>query len=833
MEVEPAGEEVTVKFVLIERRLLSSIDLSGNYFVSEEEILGVIGMKPGDEFTEARWEKALSDVSSLYRRKGYFQTRFATGIKRAPHDRRSVDLSLDIREGDLAKIRNLHLTGQKVFSDTTIRLRMITSWPKEYYRFDKLEENIKGVEAFYYSEGYLKAAVGPPILEFIERTNEVDITLPITAFNKIDLHFDGRGPMSVKQLEPLVLIKEERSDDSSTLGQSAQEIEEFYRRAGYPFVQVTVSALPFPEENRTEVRFKIESGSRTRIRQIKFSGNHSFSSERLREIVRLQKEGRFSSNLYTREQLDEDASALVLFYKREGFRDPRVAPEIDYDDTRTDATVTYKIDEGIRTRIGRITFQGHQRLSETTLKKALRVAPEDPYYEAIVREGARQILSAYEKEGYLYASVQSLTDFSEDQTTADITYDLSEGEQVRVGRIVLDGNLKTREHVLLRELVIREGDPYSFDQILTSQQRLYRTGLFSGVRFEPIRFEDKPTVHDLQLSVTERPSIGVEFGGGYADFEGVRGFFELSHRNLFGTGRSVTARAQGSRIQELYTLSYREPWFFFRDTDAHVVAAYEDREERTYDLERTSGTVGIDKSFSKTVKGSLVYQYERNRLTNVDPDAQLTPQDIGRVTIGSITPSLIRDTRDDPFNPRSGTLNGITVQDAAQILGSEAQFVKTTVQSSWYQALSTRFVLAFSARAGVAQRFGETEVIPLTERFLAGGRSTVRGYDQDKLGVEGVTIINGDPTGGNAMLIFNEELRIALPRSFGLVLFFDHGNIWLDHRDVRFSELKSTTGIGVRYNTPVGPFRLDWGYKLNREADEDPWAVHFTLGHAF
>ncbi|MDC4224120.1 MAG: outer membrane protein assembly factor BamA [Candidatus Manganitrophus sp.] len=837
VEAEPAGgEEVTLKFVLIERRLVSSLNLIGNYFLPEEEILHAIGLTSGEEFTEARWEKALSDVSSLYRRKGYFQVRLSTELKRAPRDRRGVDVSLGIREGDPAKIRTLRLTGQKVFSDKTLKLRMITSWPKEYYRFDNLEENINKLEAFYHEEGYLKAVVGPPILEFNEKTNEVDISLPITASNRIDLYFDGRGALSVKQLEPLVLIKEERSDDPGTLEQSAQEIEEFYRREGYPFAQVTVSARPLPEENRTEVRFKIESGPRTEIQKIKFSGNHSFSSERLREVVHLQEEGRFTRSIYTREQLDQDASALVQFYRREGFRNPRATPEINYDAARTRATVTYKIDEGIRTRIGQITLQGQGHLTDEALKKALRVEPENPYYEAIVREGARQILSAYEKEGYLYAAVQSLTHFSEDQTTADITYDITEGEQVRVGRILLDGNLKTRDDVVLRELVIEPGDPYSLDRILNSQQRLYRTGLFSGVRFEPIRFEDKPTVHDIQLSVTERPSIGVEFGGGYADYEGVRGFFELSHRNLFGTGRSISARAQGSRVQELYTLSYREPWFFFRDTDAHIVAAYEDREERTYDLERLSGTVGVDKSFSKTLKGSLVYQYERNRLTDIDPDlTEDDPElaDIERVTIGSITPSLIRDTRDDPFNPRSGTLNGITIQDAAQILGSEAQFVKTTVQSSWYQALSSRLVFAFSARIGSAQQFGKTELIPLTERFLAGGRSTVRGYDQDKLGIEGVTIINGAPKGGNAMLIFNEELRIALPKSFGLVFFFDHGNVWLEYRDVRLSDIKSTTGVGVRYNTPVGPFRLDWGYKLNREADESPWAIHFTLGHAF
>ena len=167
------------------------------------------------------------------------------------------------------------------------------------------------------------------------------------------------------------------------------------------------------------------------------------------------------------------------------------------------------------------------------------------------------------------------------------------------------------------------------------------------------------------------------------------------------------------------------------------------------------------------------------------------------------------------------------------MLGSEIQLVKLIRQSRWYHEVSKNLVFAFSARTGIAERFAETDSIPISERFFLGGRNTVRGYDQDELGIVGETLINGSPTGGNAMLVLNEEIRISLPKSFGMVLFFDHGNVWLDRSQINPSDIKSSAGAGLRYNTPIGPFRLDWGYKLNREKTEDPWAIHFTLGHAF
>ncbi|HSG05960.1 MAG TPA: outer membrane protein assembly factor, partial [Nitrospiria bacterium] len=253
------------------------------------------------------------------------------------------------------------------------------------------------------------------------------------------------------------------------------------------------------------------------------------------------------------------------------------------------------------------------------------------------------------------------------------------------------------------------------------------------------------------------------------------------------------------------------------------------------------------------VRTGIAYEFENNRFKEVIPDPEFLEED-QRANVATLNPSVQWDTRDDLFNPTNGFLQKLDFRDAALILGSQVQFVKATAQSSWFFPLKKWLVLALSARGGFADRFGETkttpifgevELVPLSERFYLGGRNSVRGYRQDELGIVGETIdpATGKETGGNAMVLFNAEVRISLPFGMGFALFHDRGNVFRTRNTVDLAELKSTVGAGIWIRTPVGPIRGDYGYKLDREdnlcplclepKEESSSEFHFTLGFAF
>ncbi|MEC4677133.1 MAG: outer membrane protein assembly factor BamA [Nitrospirota bacterium] len=827
---------LVLRFHWLKKRLMASISFSKNRFLNDKALREVITLQTGTWFGTQAFEETLSNIRTLYRKAGYFQTKLTSSLKPSINNPQAVDILITVTEGLRARIRKLRFLGQNIFSDFHLGLK-IYSKAKEFYLFDELQLDLLRLKQFYEKKGYFRVLIGPTAVNYNNKTNEVDIDITIQPHEQLALFFEGDNLYSKKDLEALLLIQKERSLDLGVLESSAEKISRFYLGKGYPAAKTQFRLKGHAEENRVEVTFTIDSGLQAVVKKIDFSGHYAFLKKVLLAQIALSPSRRLNKVHFTKDALEKDVTALTLFYREEGFQNVTVTSDLQWNHEKTEASLLFKIDEGIRSRIHTITLNGNLSLDDYILNKALLFALKTPFKPAKVREGRRALISAYAREGYLRAEISPELHFSLDQRDAHLTYHVTEGPQTFFGEIALEGNVFTKDEVILRELNMDTDAPYNPSAVLESQQHLYKTGYFSSVRIQAIQEKTEGDIkenrQDLEVSVVEKPRVALDFGIGYADREETRGVIEITHQNLWGTGQSLSARLQRSRVEERYFLTYRKPWFFDKSITGRITASFVDLQEVAFDLKTFSIVTGIEKVFSNRLTGALLYQIERKQTSNVAPKAIKTDEDQERFIIGSINPSLIYDTRKNPFNPRSGSVTSLVIRDAAKILGSEVQLLKLTLQRRSYHALSKKWVFAFSGRIGLAERFGETENIPIAERFFIGGRNTVRGYDEDELGISGITFENNAPTGGNGMLILNEELRYALPKSFGLVFFFDHGNVWRRYQDFEVSEIKSTAGLGLRYNTPIGPFRLDWGYKLNREGDESPSAFHFTLGHAF
>jgi outer membrane protein insertion porin family len=448
-------------------------------------------------------------------------------------------------------------------------------------------------------------------------------------------------------------------------------------------------------------------------------------------------------------------------------------------------------------------------------------------------------LSLYGQRGYLDAHVEAESVIAGEN--AFVTLKITENRQSVVGKIIVRGNILTKDKVIWREFTLEEGDIYNHEEILRIKQRLYKLGLFNEVSAEMIDTEEViegKRVRDILVTVKEGNAGSIEVGGGYGDYEKLRGSFDISYNNLGGYNRKIGFRTELSEVEEKYILNFREPWFANKpDMPLNVFLMFEDTravspddwDDTLYKIERFSLLTDIGKKLSEHWKANLNYEYAYVKTTDVDPGVVLSKEDVGTVGIGSISPSIFFDNRDNPFNPTSGSLYGLVMKFASKAFLSEVEFIKGTFESSWYFGLRKWLVLALALKGGASHSFDDDEELPLVERFFLGGRTTVRGYENDNLGPKGA---DDTPTGGNFFALTNAELRFNVGKGFGIVTFIDSGNVWQTDADID-GDLKSTVGAGLRYYTPVGPVRIDYGYKLDRERGESEGEVHFSFGHAF
>jgi len=540
-----------------------------------------------------------------------------------------------------------------------------------------------------------------------------------------------------------------------------------------------------------------------------------------------------TGRVFSEEILAEDIDAIEFLYRKSGYLSARIDEKtITYNEEGNRIKIELTINEGQRTLISSLETKGNTLLTKDQLLMTSGLKAGAPFDPWAADEAVPKITSLYLQKGYIYARVSYKKEFKEDKSGVLLTFMINEGIPVRIGKIVIQGNDFTEEKVIRRELLVKPGDVYNPELVFKSQQRVSRLGYLGGVRMTPVEEAVVEEEKDLVLSVKERKAGALEFGAGYGTEERFRGFAELSHRNILGTGASARLRGDISSLETSYLLGFKKPWLFDLPVDGRFSLIDQTTRRTSYSLEKYAVVGGLDKDLTEFVKGSLQYEYEISRLFDVDPEAIIAPEDSGTLKIGTVSPIIIRDSRDNPFNPRTGSVNSFKLDySAGRATLSEVQFVRYIFQSSWYVPLSNRVVLGLSARGGWADAFGNTTEIPISKRFFLGGRTTVRGFALDSIGPKGS---DGSPIGGDAYINLNSEVRFPIYKSFGGLIFADAGNVWLKMNEpVNIADLRSSAGVGVRYMTPIGPLSFDIGWKLDQKPGESAWEWHFTIGNVF
>jgi outer membrane protein insertion porin family len=418
--------------------------------------------------------------------------------------------------------------------------------------------------------------------------------------------------------------------------------------------------------------------------------------------------------------------------------------------------------------------------------------------------------------------------FDADNTSSVLRFEIAEGPRYRLGNIVVRGTLLTRAEAILRENTIAPGGTAGEKDLLRFQQAVYGTGLYKSVRIQRVKRPEEGVL-DLVIEVEEALFFEVEFGGGWGTDTGIRGLLGAKEKNLDGLGRSISAQAIVSQKEEKLIGDLREPWIFGNrwKWEGGLTGMYDKAERVSFDFRKVSAVASITRKVFERSSVSLQYELSRDEVWNVAPGAVLSPEDQGYSTIAAVRALAVLDFRDDPFNPKKGTLLSGSAEVATLPLGSSVDYWKLSGQSSFYFTVVRRSTIVLSGRAGMARPFGGTQEVPIQKRFFLGGRTTVRGFKEDSLGPKGT---DGSPTGGDMMVNLNTELRVPLRSGFIGAVFVDAGSVWLARDTLSGFDLRKTSGLGLRYITPVGPIGLDYGWKLDRRDGETAAEWHFTVG---
>jgi len=806
------NEKTYIRIDVKEREFIEKITVKGDPALSKRRIRQLFPIKKDTVLLCDMIERGLKTLQHEIALRGFPHARIHAETVALKKPRR-VELILTIDTGKPLRIKTI-----KTDDETKRAIKLSDG---DIYNQTILKKDLERIRTYYKKQKYFNPEIGP--YTFTDGILEI----PVRPGKRLNISIVDNHAISTKKLMGEMPFFELESFSDDIVGEAVFRIVSLYHQKGYLSVQV--APVVSVTDNRIDLNFFIYEGKKVTTGKISFTGI-SLPENNLKEIMSLRE-----GMVYNALLLDTDREKLQNFYVARGYLSAHIEEfrTIYHVDSNT-MDIGIIIHEGSKTEIEKIAINGTQHIPEEAVREVLQVQPGDVYNEVAIIDARYRVIDLYNTRGFLGTNVTVESEIDEQKAT--VTFNIQEGTEILFGKTIVAGNYRTRYHVIERELYDKENTRYDYRILTRDRRKLYKLGLFTDVDTKALdRYDHKK---DILLTVEEGNWGSVELTFGYATYERFRGILDVSYRNLWGQNRQPSLRLDMSSLSQRLLLQYCEPWFLDKEhlqfrTYMFIENKEEvniDTRETLYKLRRYKASAGLEKDISDTVLAKFYYEFSVVNTYEIKPDVVLSKDDTGTLFISGIVPGILYDTRDNLFEPQNGIFAGSSVKFTAPFLLSESNFVKFSFYGNYYHSLGKRFVFAASFRGGLASGYNRTADLPIVERFFLGGRTTVRGYDQDMLGPKGD---DGNPTGGNAFLMQNLELRASLGKGIGLVAFLDGGNVWLEANDIDLGEWKFTPGIGLRYKTPVGPLRLDYGYKLDREAGESRGVFHFAIGHAF
>ena len=602
------------------------------------------------------------------------------------------------------------------------------------------------------------------------------------------------------------------------------------------------------------------------VTSIKFNGANAVPAGELKAILATRESGFLPwsrKRFFDRPEFDRDVKRIEALYADRGYPRAKVVDvDVELNDAKDKVAITVEINEGEPTIVEEVIFDGFDGVPAEhldRLKVRLPIVAGKPRDQRFILASHDMSLAELRDHGFPYGSVRIVERPGSTDTRVQLTVAADAGPQAVFGAITIEGDVSVDEDVIRRELAFREGELYQLSRITETQRRIYSLELFQFVNVAPRLPEDRALQVPVVVTVAEGKHRRLQLAGGYGSEEKARGRINWRHVNFGGGARTGEVEAKASSLEQGLRGSFLEPYLFQRGVTLRLSGSTWWADEPVYEYRSSGGRIAVSKDFSRaavggergvrnTISATLIQEYEdytiaagvledltfRDELIALGLDPE-TGRGTGTVT--ALELDFERNTSARPLDPRQGYVVNAHMEKAGQWLRGTFDYTEFSGEVRGYIPLGSRFVWANRARSGTLAG-PSAALIPFYKRYFVGGSSSVRGWGRYQVSPLTPT---GQPIGGRTMMEVSTEARFGIRGKLGGVLFVDGGNVWAGPWEVQVNTLRWAVGPGIRYDTPIGPMRVDLGVQLNPvdglvlegNPEKRKWRVHFSIGQAF